>query len=156
MLKAATLIFALTMALPGETDAKAPERTPKEVAPLSEEWNPLTMITGFHSVSNKKARLAIRVLEADGSASVAENPVSLFVVATNGGTSDVKQHVWRLPGGVERVKKVSASKCGVDIQAEIDDAASSEPGGRAAIVIKACFIRGDGELESQLRIEEAN
>jgi hypothetical protein len=125
----------------------------QEVNPLTDEWNPLGMITGFHAVADRKLGLELRVLEADGSASVAEDPVSLFVVARKGATSDVVQHIWRLPRGVERVKRVTRSKCGLDIQAEVDDDSEPFPRRRLAL-IKTCFVRPNGELEPLLRIDD--
>jgi hypothetical protein len=132
-----------------------------DVEPLPERWNPLAMITGVHSISNRKSGLALRVLEADGSAGVAENPISLFIVATNGGTSNLTQHVWRLPQGVERVLRVTQSKCGLDIQAQVDAGVEPVPGregtsGAASkvVLIKTCFLGANGELGSTLRTEE--
>lgn len=146
------IVVALTMFGTGFQSAHGRSQ---ETTPLPEQWNKLAMITGFHSVANTKTGLAIRVLEADGSASVAENPIALFIVATNGGTRDLKEHIWRLPEGVERVKKVVKSNCGVDIQAEVDSGEDSAAG-RKLTVIKACFVKANGELDSRLRTDETN
>jgi hypothetical protein len=147
-------ILSLASLLLIGAEARSAHGTSQEVVPLADQWSPLAMITGFHSVPNR-AGWAIRVLEADGSASVAENPVALFIVATNGGTSNLRQNVWRLPEGVERVKRVAGSRCGVDIQAEVDNR-DDPAAGPKAVVVKTCFIRANGELESRLRVEETN
>jgi hypothetical protein len=130
---------------------------PNTLAPLSKEWAPLAMITKLHSLAHRKSGLTVRVLESDGSASVAENPISLFVVATNGGTSDLREYVWRLPGGVARLKKLLPSECGVDIAAEID-VQDSERGvsKKRSVVMKACFIDSKGTLESQLKLDDGS
>jgi hypothetical protein len=125
-----------------------------EVDPLPEQWNLLAMITVVHSVPNKKLGLEIRVLEADGSASVAEDPVSVFIVARRGATSELTQYIWRLPHGVERVKKVTASKCGLLIEADVGDGAEPVQG-RKLVAIKACFIQPNGRLNSRLRLEDS-
>lgn len=126
------------------------------VDPLQgKEWHSLAMVTGFHSVSSRKLRLAMRVLEADGSGSVAENPISLFVVVTNQGTSDLEERIWRLPQGVAQVRKVTACKCGLEIAAEFD-AGDGQPGAADAkshATIRACFLGDKGEIESKLRMQ---
>src|SRR3954471_11741912 len=91
-----------------------------------EKWSVLGMITGYHSVVHKASGLEVRVLEADGSASVAWDPVSLFVVVTNNGTSDGEQHVWRLPQGVVRVRALSPTTCGADVQVYVDKIGKGE------------------------------
>jgi hypothetical protein len=126
------------------------------VDPLQgQEWQTLAIVTGFHSVSNGKLGLAVRVLEADGSASVVENPVSLFVVVTNRGTSDLEERIWRLPQGVAQVRKVTACKCGLKIAAEVDsgDGKPGAAGARSRATIRACFLNDKGGIESKLRVE---
>ena len=126
------------------------------VDPLQgKEWQSLAMVTGFHSVSNRKLGLAMRVLEADGSASVAENPVFLFVVVTNQGTSDLEERIWRLPQGVAQVRKVTACKCGLEIAAEVDggDGKPGAAGAKSRATIRACFLNDKGGIESKLRVQ---
>ena len=128
---------------------------PVSIEPLSKEWATLAMITGLHSVVGGKSGFALRVLEADGSNSVAENPVSVFVVATNQGTSDLQEHVWRLPEGVIRVKKVVASKCGLDIAADVVAADQKQRvQGKKSVELKACFFDEKGMLGSHLYLTE--
>jgi hypothetical protein len=130
---------------------------PTAIEPLPKEWAPMAMITGFHSLVHQKSGLVLRVLEADGSSSVAENPVSLFIVATNQGTSDLREHVWRLPRGVARVKKVSASKCGLDILVDMDVANEAQGSVKQKpATISACFIDAKEELQSCLQVSEVD
>ena len=64
------------------------------------EWNLLGRITGFRSVVHKKAGLEARILEADGSATVALDPVTLFLVVTNIEPDGPIERAWRVPRGV--------------------------------------------------------
>ena len=125
------------------------------VEPLQgKEWQSLALVTGFHSLSNRKLGFAMRVLEADGSTSIAENPVALFVVVTNQGTSDLDEHVWRLPVRVAQVRKVTGSRCGLEIAAEMEvEGEPGMPGKKSPTTIKACFLNGKGKLDSKLRVE---
>lgn len=152
-LRALARAMVLTVSV-GSGAARAEFRT---VEPLSKEWSPLAAITGVHLVVHKRSRLSLRVLEADGSSSVAQNPVALFIVATNEGTSDLKEHVWRLPRGVVRVHKVTASNCGLDVVADVDTLGDEErmPGQKRRM-LKVCFLSTNGELESVLTFEETD
>lgn len=125
------------------------------VEPLQgKEWQSLAMVTGFHALANRQLGFAMRVLEADGSASIAENPVALFVVVTNQGTSDLEERIWRLPVRVATVRKVRASQCGLEIDAEMEgEAESGTPGKKSLATIKACFLNEKGKLRSTLRLE---
>jgi len=153
-----TVIGLLVILAVGAERGRVVDAESRDVEPLPEKWSVLSMVTGFHSVTSKKAGLSVRVLESDGSASVAEDPVSLFIVATNNGTSDIKQRVWRLPEGVERVRKVTASRCGLDIVADVDSGGDEGLDGRLktkSVTIKTCFLTANGGLESRLRVDRA-
>jgi hypothetical protein len=66
--------------------------------PLGPEWATWAMITRFHHVFDKRNQLEMRLLEADGTATVGLNPVSLYVVITNNSSAaDLQQYVWLLP-----------------------------------------------------------
>lgn len=120
-----------------------------------EEWQALGMITGFHSVVHKKAGLEVRLLEADGSASVAWDPVQLFLGVTNNVTSDLVEHTWRLPLGVERVKGLVATKCGADVRVDVDRITSdNEVHGTMPRILRLCFLDSKGTLEKYLRVRE--
>jgi hypothetical protein len=63
----------------------------------------------------------VRLLEADGSVTVALNPVALYVVITNNSSgADLQHYVWRLPHRVSKVKGVKLSPPILRIRAEID------------------------------------
>ena len=147
-----TIVFVLIL-VASSPDAGRAHRSADAVVPLSKEWAPLAMITNIHALVHRRSGLAVCVLEADGLASVAENPISLFVVATNRGTSDLREYVWRLPHGLGRLKKVTVSKCGIDIAGEIDVFGGEQGvGTKQSLVIRACFIDLNGNLEAQLRV----
>jgi hypothetical protein len=126
----------------------------EEAQPV-ETWSVLGMVTGYHSVAHKASGLAVRVLEADGSASVAWDPVSLFVVVTNNGTSDGEEHVWRLPYGVERVRRLSPTSCGADVQVDVDRIGKDEMVvGWRATTFHLCFLSPTNALLPKLTVTE--
>jgi hypothetical protein len=127
------------------------------VEPLAQkEWRQLSSVTGFHSLIHRAAGLEVRVIEADASESVALDPVSLFVVATNRLTStDFKGHIWRLPRTVLRVASVVVTACGVEIRAYVDRVSDENRViGQDPIALKACFIESGRQLTSTLKLSE--
>jgi hypothetical protein len=85
------------------------------------EWAPLSLVTGFHTVREPNGRFQVRVIEANGRATVAINPITLYFVVTNDSSAgDLQQHIWRLPVSVARVKSVSPINSGVRIVASLD------------------------------------
>lgn len=126
---------------------------PIEVAPLDgREASILGQVTGVRSLQHKKSKLEARLLEADGSASVARDPISLFLVVTNNGTSDLEEHVWRLPRTVARVRALSETACGIDVRVDVDG--PGEPTPKAVSrVLHLCFL-SDGHLTSKLQVDE--
>ena len=63
----------------------------------------------------------MRVIEANGEATVAINPITLYFVVTNDSSAgDLQQHIWRLPLTVGRVKSVTGIKSGVRILAVLE------------------------------------
>jgi hypothetical protein len=130
-----------------------------EVAPVDgQRAITLGMVTGLHSIRHKKAGLGVRLLEADGSASVAEDPVALFLVVTNNGTSDLQEQVWRLPHGVDHVRKLSETACGVDVDVEVDGPREPNPGKPIPKpiprVFQLCFLTANGQLLSNLQFSD--
>ena len=78
----------------------------------------LGIVTGYHSSFDKTRHWEIRLLEADGSATVAHNPIGLYLVVTNNSSgSDLQEHVWRIPHGIEKLQKVSSIESGLKISA---------------------------------------
>jgi hypothetical protein len=93
------------------------------------------------------------VLEADGPASVAWDPVSLIVVVTNNGTADRKEHVWRLPRGVVRVRNLSPTSCGADVQVDVDKIGKDElVVGSRAVTLRLCFLSPSNALLPTLTV----
>ena len=130
----------------------------QEVEPLEgPEWGALGMVTGFHSVPHKKSGFEARIIEVDGSASVAWDPVSLFLVVTNNGTADRVQRAWRIPRGVERVRRLSATDCGIDVKVEVDRVTKDGlVDGTVPKVLRLCFLSGEGKLQAKLGVSEAS
>ena len=121
----------------------------------ADKWSVLGMITGYHSVVHKASGLEVRVLEADGSASVARDPVSLFVVVTNNGTADLEEHVWRLPHGVERVRRLSPTSCGADVQVDVDKIGKGDlVVGSRATTLRLCFLSPTNALLPKLTVTD--
>ena len=135
--------------------AAATQAPQEHVMPLAaQEWGPLGLITGFHRITHKKLGFEVRVLEADGSESVAHNPVSLFVVVTNRGTSDLKEQIWRLPVTVAAVRKIVPTHCGVDIMVMEDAIRDTLVVGEKPAVIRTCFVDLKGDLRPDLELRE--
>jgi hypothetical protein len=120
-----------------------------------ERWRTLGSITGVHSVQHKKSGLEVRLLEADGSASVAQDPVGLYLVVTNNGTSDAVEQTWRLRRGVARVKGLAATKCGADVRVDVDRITpDGEVRGTTPRILRLCFLDAKGTLEKELKVSE--
>jgi hypothetical protein len=116
----------------------------------------LALVTGFHRVFHKPSGFDVRLLEADGSASVAWDPVSLFLVVTNNGTSDGVQRIWRLPRGVERVRDILPTSCGVDVRVDVDRIQDTVVAGTDAKVLHLCFLAEHRTLRSKLSVTEVS
>jgi hypothetical protein len=121
------------------------------------EWQALALITGFHAVHNKKAGFDARLLEADGSATVAQDPVALFVVVESGETPNVIVHSWRLPRGVARVRGFAATECGAKVRVDVDRiTAEGEVRGTTPRTLRLCFLAADGRVQERLRVTETS
>lgn len=119
------------------------------------EWKSLLMVTGFRSVKHKKTGLEARLIEADGSASVAQDPIGLFLVVTNNGSTDLVQHAWRIRRGVARVRELSATDCGVDVKVDVDRVAKDgRVAGTVPKVLRLCFLSSAGKLQPKLLVTE--
>jgi len=116
----------------------------------------LALVTGFHRVIHKSSGFDVRLLEADGSASVAWDPISLFLVVTDNGTSDNHQRVWRLPKGVERVRGMSPTTCGVDVPVDVDRFRDDLVVGTKPKVLRLCFLAENRTLRPRLSVIEVS
>ena len=115
------MLNAATLFVEGE-EQEVTALQPDEVPGINE-------VSAFHSIKSKTNDLAVRVLEADGSATVARNPVELFLVITNdAGGPDLQQHVWRLPRGVADVKRITVDKSALNISAIVDGPLDEQTG----------------------------
>jgi hypothetical protein len=128
-------------------------RAQDSVAALNEEWQILGMITGYHSFFDETRHWEIRVLEADGSATVARNPIDLFLIVTNNSSgSDLQEHVWRLPHGIEKLQKVSPIHSGLKISAMrvggIDE--KTQKAKLVPMIITARYEVNNGALSNQV------
>ena len=117
----------------------------------------LAWVTGFHRVIHKASGFEVRLLEADGSATVAWDPVSLFVVVTNNEPPDSEQRIWRLPRGVERVHGMSPTSCGVDVRVDVDRIRDdTSVVGTNPKVLRLCFLAEDRKLRTKLSVTEVS
>jgi hypothetical protein len=147
------LVFLATAAVFQPTRAVAEQVA--EVQP-AEQWSALGIVTGFHRVVHKTSGVEIRLLEADGSTSVAEDPVSLFLVASKGATSELVERIWRLPRGVARVRGMTAVACGADVRVDVDvfhANGDTVPGARHA-TLHLCFLGPDLTLLPTVDVTE--
>jgi len=81
--------------------------TAEPAPPAPKGFDALMGITGFHSHHDKGSGFEIRILEVDGSATVAMNPVSLYLVATsNASGEDLQSRIVELPkvAGIKRIR----------------------------------------------------
>jgi len=81
--------------------------------------------------------------------------VSLFVVVTNNGTADLEEHVWRLPHGVERVRRLWPTSCGADVQVDVDRIGNGElVVGSRTTTFHLCFLSPTNALLPKLTVAE--
>jgi len=144
------LIVALTCGFSGVSAAAV-----EEVAE-AQNVSDLAMVTGFHRVTHKASGFDVRLLEADGSASVAWNPVSLFLIVTNNGTCDGVQRIWRLPHGVVRVRGMSPTTCGADLRVDVDHIRDTVVAGTDPKVLHLCFLAENRLLCPTLSVTEVS
>jgi hypothetical protein len=142
------LAIALTFGVSAATAAAAEE--------VAEEPNvsALAMVTGFHRVNHKASGFEFRLLEADGSASVAWDPIALFVVVTNNGTADSEQRIWRLPRGVAHVRSLAPTSCGVDVRVDVDRIKDTLVVGTDSKLLRLCFLAEKKGLRPTLSVTE--
>lgn len=143
-------LIATIVALLVPASASCQER----IKPLDVKWSTLAIITGFHQALDKENDFEVRLLEADGSATVAMNPVSLYVVITNSSSAaDLQYHVWLLPHRVSKVKRVELTPPILRIRAEVD-ADPSDPLKKVEKMLTARYSVSDRALSERLSISE--
>ena len=78
-----------------------------EPAPqASKEFDSFQLISGFHSHFDKASGFEFRIIEVDGSATVAMNPIYLYLVATNNSSGEALQsRIVELPE-VSSIKRI--------------------------------------------------
>jgi hypothetical protein len=122
--------------------------------PLGAEWAALGIITGFHQAFDKQNHFEVRLLEADGSATVALNPISLYVVVTNNSSAaDLQQRVWLLPYRVSRVKGIKLVRGVLQINGEID-ADPSDSSKQTAVRLDVEYTVSDGVLGDTVAVSK--
>jgi hypothetical protein len=142
--------IAIIVALLVPTSANCQET----IKPLEGELTTLAIITGFHQALDKQNGFEVRLLEVDASATVAMNPVALYVVITNSSSAtDLQQHVWLLPHKVSKVQGVELSPPILRIRAEID-ADPRDSSKRMGKVLSVRYTISDGALSDTLSMNE--
>jgi len=127
-------ILAITVALLVLASAHSQET----IKPLGGQWATLAIITGFHRAFDTQNQYEVRLLEADGGATVAMNPIAMYLVITNNSSAaDLQYHVWLLPHRVSKVKSVELSPPILRIRAEFD----ADPSDRSKRVGKVLSVR---------------
>ena len=86
--------------------------------PLDESWQALATITGFHNFVDTATNMNVRLLEVNGEATVAINPVTLYIVVTNNSAAgDLQEHVWHLPFRIDKIGSGKQIRTGMLIKA---------------------------------------
>jgi hypothetical protein len=124
------------------------------VKPLGREWTVFEFITGFHHVFDRDNQFELRVLESDVSATVALNPVYIYLVITNNSSAaDLQRYVWLLPYKVSKVKGVKLLDSVLQIQAEVD-ADPWNPSKRVRRRLSVRYSVSHGVLSDTLSVSE--
>jgi hypothetical protein len=149
-MKNVSSISLTTLAVLALTSAYAQEA----VKPLGAEWANFEMITGFHHAFDEHRRFEVRLLESDASATVALNPVSIYIVITNNlSGADLQQYVWMLPSRVRAVKGIKLAGSTLRIKTEVDaDPYDSSKSAERDLTVQ--YDISDGVLKDTLLIEE--
>jgi hypothetical protein len=118
------------------------------------QWKLLAMVTGFHSVTEPNSPFQLRVIEANGQATVAINPISLYFVVTNDSSAgDLQEHIWRLPVTVARVKSVARISSGVRILAILDAMPDTNVETRA-VALLVRYELANGKLKHTVTVQQ--
>jgi hypothetical protein len=124
----------------------------ESVQPLGESWQVLTIVTGLHVILDKANSVYVRLIEANGEATVATNPVTLYLVVTNDSSAgDLKEHIWRLPVRVAGVRSVRQVRSGIVVSAVQDIKDNRTKQGE--VVFTAIYGVRETSLDKTLRVE---
>jgi len=124
----------------------------ESVQPLGESWQVLTIVTGFHAFLDKTNSVDVRLIESTGQATVATNPVTLYLVVTNDSSAgDLTEHIWRLPVRVASVRAVRQIKSGIVVSA-VQDIKDNRTKQREVVVTAIYGVR-ESSLDDNLRVE---
>ena len=116
------------------------------------EWEPLTLVTGFHTITEPNRAFQLRVIEANGRATVAINPITLYFVVTNDSSAgDLQQHIWRLPLTVGRVKSVTGIKSGVRILAVLEAVPNGVKERKLSVLVR--YSVSNGVLKDTITVQ---
>lgn len=152
MMNTRRTIIASSLALLLITSAHGQET----IKALGSEWATLAIITDFHHAFDMKNQFEVRLLEADGSATVAMNPIAMYVVITNSSSvADLRNYVWLLPFRASKVKSVQLKAPILEIRAEVD-ADPFDPSKRAEKIISVRYSVSHGVLSDTLSMNEGS
>ena len=145
-------IFALCLSVVSGRSIAAAED--KSVSRLPASYELLSDITavhrGFHGPASNP-RLYFKIFEEDGSTTVAVNPVRLILVVSNDESEPPVFGAWALPFGVYKVLRVTASSCGVNIDAKVDDDWNKSGTLLTKKVrFKVCFVDAENRLKEPI------
>ncbi len=120
-------------------------------------------ITAFHNLFLEEPGLEFRILESDASATVAMDPITLFLVITNNEGADYVGGTWQLPFRVSRFQGLGHDEHALVIAAEVD--VMDDEGSVRGTVQKHWRVHydyrpgdsdgiGGGELDREIWIQE--
>jgi hypothetical protein len=146
------LYFTLILAIMSQPCLASPPPGEAAIA-LSEEWQVLGLVTGFHAAADSKNSLELRLIESNGHATVAFNPITLYLVITNNSSGELQEHVWRLPVSVAKVRKIIVVKSVLKIHAEVDVSHDPRVQRRRQITITVSYRFEGGVLGEKILVQ---
>jgi len=138
---------------PASRAAAQPRMAGRGASPLSGDGCRPRPASSVYSIRHKRSGFEARLLESDGSASVAKDPISLFLVVANKGTSNLVERTWRVPFGVAKVRNLAVAKCGVGVSVDVDLSDSNRSTPKS---LRLCFLSAEGKLQDVLKVSEVS
>lgn len=120
--------------------------------PAQKDLQAMTYVTGFHSHFDKDSKYEFRVLEMDGSASVAMNPIYLFLVVTDNMENNKLLEISQ----VSEIKNVRFFEKNRNIELDVLFDQLNEENGEKVQVLKTMTIAvpvKEGKIPAQLTVE---